>query len=199
MEQKALETLWLLALFLIMKKSKEISPVEDKRITGSEAKPVVRILATVPSPEKEIGYILWGLEEEEIPVEIEEVGEKPLKILAKQAADGSKLNVGIAISGTNKMAVLHHRDLPVEKPLFSMEADEFNLAQLRMLGANAARLVKGNPLLFHPEQDYSSNMKDSIQLQQNTLNDVAKISINQLGQLITLVVTELLTYRDRQG
>ncbi len=182
-----------------MKKSKEISPVEDKRFAGSEAKPVVRILATVPSPEKAIGYILWGLEEEEIPAEVEEVGETPLKILAKQAADGSKLNVGIAISGTDQMAVLHHRDLPVDNPLFSMVADEFSMAKLRMLGANAARLVKGNPLVFHSEQAYSPGSKDTMQLQQNALNGLAQLSQNQLGELITLVVTELLTNLEKQG
>ena len=182
-----------------MKKSKDISPVEDKRATGSEAKPVVRILSTAPSPEKEIGYILWGLEEEEIPAEIEEVGEKPLKTLAKQAADGSKLNVGIAVNGTDQMAVLHHRDLPIDKPLFSMAADEFNLAQLRMLGANAARLVKGNPLLFHSEQAFSSVPKDSTQLDQHAQNDLAQVTQNQLEKLITLVVTELLTNIERQG
>ena len=55
-------------------------------MAGSEAKPVVRILTTMPSPEKEIGYILWGLEEEEIPAEIEKVEEKPLKILANEGA-----------------------------------------------------------------------------------------------------------------
>ena len=56
--------------------------MDDKRIAESEAKPVVRILTTVPSPEKAIGYILWGLEEEEIPSEIEEVEKKPLNILS---------------------------------------------------------------------------------------------------------------------
>lgn len=182
-----------------MKKSKEISLVEDKRITGSEAKPVVRILTTVPSPEKAIGYILWGLEEEEIPAEIEEVEEKPLKILAKQAADGSKLNVGIGISGTDQMAVLHHRDLPVDQPLFSMAADGFNMTQLRLLGANAARLAKGNPLLFHSEQADSADPKDSVQLQQNALNNLAQLSQNQLVELITLIVTELRTNIERQG
>jgi hypothetical protein len=182
-----------------MKKTKEISPVEDKRIAGSETKPVVRIVTTVPSPEKEIGYILWGLEEEEIPAEIEEVEENSLEILAKQAADGSKLNVGIGISGTNQMAVLHHRDLPVDKPLFSMAADKFDMTQLRMLGTNAARLVKGNPLLFHSEQAYSAGPKDTMQLQQNALNDLAQLSQNQLGELITLIVTELVTNIERQG
>jgi hypothetical protein len=182
-----------------MKKTKEISPVEDKRIAGSETKPVVRIVTTVPSPEKEIGYILWGLEEEEIPAEIEEVEENSLKILAKQAADGSKLNVGIGISGTNKMAVLHHRDLPVDKPLFSMAADKFDMTQLRLLGANAARLVKGNPLLFHSEQAYSDDPKDSMQLRESPLNDPAQLSQNQLGELITLVVTELQNNIKRQG
>lgn len=95
------------------------------------------------------------------------------------------------------MAVLHHRDLPVDKPLFSMKADKFNMTQLRMLGANAARLVKGNPLLFHSEQDFSNGSTKSMQLQQNTISDLARLSQNQLGELITLIVTELLTNIER--
>lgn len=171
--------------------------MEDKPIGGSEAKPVVRILTTAPSPKREIESILWGLEEEEIPAEIEEVEEKSLRIIAKQAADESKLNVGIGINGIDQMAVLHHRDLPVDKPLFSMKADKFNMTQLRMLGANAARLVKGNPLLFHSEQDFSNGSTKSMQLQQNTISDLARLSQNQLGELITLIVTELLTNIER--
>ena len=80
-----------------------------------------------------------------------------------------------------------------------MAADGFNMTQLRMLGANAARLVKGNPLLFHSEQAYSSGPKDSMQLQQNALNDPAQLSQNQLGELLTLVVIELLTHIERQA
>ena len=36
--------------------------------------------------------------------------------MAKQAADGSTLNVGIGINGHEEKAVLHHRDLPKERP-----------------------------------------------------------------------------------
>ncbi len=89
-----------------------------------------------------------GLEEEEIPAEIEEVEENSLEILAKQAADGSKLNVGIGISGTNQMAVLHHRDLPVDKPLFSMAADKFDMTQLRLLGAKRRSIGKRKSAAF---------------------------------------------------
>jgi len=180
-----------------MKKTKEISPVEDKRIPENETKPVVRILTAVPAPEKAIRYILWGLEEEGIPAEIEEIQEKPPQILAKRAADGSQLNVGIGINGTDQVAVLHHRDLPVEKPLFSLAADEFNMTQLRILGANAARLVKGDPLLFQNERVSPVDLKGLLEFQYGGLNDLTQLPQNQLVELITLVVTDLLNNMER--
>jgi len=95
--------------------------------------------------------IRWGLEEEGIPTAVDRVPTDAVNAIARQAAQMSKLNVGIAISQTQKRAVLHHRDLPEDDPLFHEDISRFDGAALRRLGANAARLVKGNPLLFTDE------------------------------------------------
>jgi hypothetical protein len=96
--------------------------------------------------------ILWGLEEEGIPAEPRDVAGGSAKTLAKEAAGGSPLNVGIGINGTEGEVVLHHRDLPGDAPLFSFGAMDLNPTILRILGMNAARLVKGEPLVFEGNQ-----------------------------------------------
>jgi hypothetical protein len=93
------------------------------------------------------GYqpVLWGLEEEGIPYEIRETAGGEAVDLARQAAHGSPLDVGIAI-GEGGEVILHHRDLPAETPLFSLKNRHLKPSLLRRLGMNAARLVKRQPL-----------------------------------------------------
>lgn len=83
-------------------------------------KPAVSILIVQPVSAEIIEYILWGLEEEGIPYEIGALESGSAEAMAKQAADGSTLNVGIGINGHEEKAVLHHRDLPKERPSFSL-------------------------------------------------------------------------------
>jgi len=120
--------------------------------------PAVRIFITPLVSREFINYILWGLEEEGIPAELKEMeAESSAVLLAKLAADSSSLNVGIGIDKAE--VVLHHRDLLQENPLFSLGAEELNRTNLRCLGANAARLFKGNPLIF---QDGSPGSEQSV-------------------------------------
>lgn len=116
---------------------------------------MVHIWVVPPRSEEIISPILWGLEEEGIPARLEEKEKGPAVTLAKSAANGSMLNVGIGINKNE--VVLHHRDLPPRGPLFVLGPGEMNRTNLRRLGANAARLVKGNPLvvpdtLLEPEK-----------------------------------------------
>jgi hypothetical protein len=115
------------------------------------AKPAVLIFAVPPLPEATVAPILWGLEEEGIPVEVREGGEGSAESLAKTAADASILHVGIGILGGSGGVVLHHRDLPSDRPLIRLGVEECTAGSLRRLGANAARLVKGDPLRFADE------------------------------------------------
>lgn len=108
-------------------------------------KPVVNIWVVPPLPEEIIKPIFWGLEEEGIPVRMDHKENGSTVTLAKAAANDSMLNVGIGINKNE--VVLHHRDLPSRDPLFVLGPEEMNRSNLRRLGANAARLVKGNPLI----------------------------------------------------
>ena len=109
--------------------------------------PAIRIFIAPLVSREFINYILWGLEEEGIPAELKEMeDETSAVLLAKLAADSASLNVGIGIDKAK--VVLHHRDLLQENPLFSLGAEELNRTNLRCLGANAARLFKGSPLIF---------------------------------------------------
>ena len=111
----------------------------------------VWIVGPHPLPEGLLQPILWGLEEEGIPAETQSSAAGTVAEMAKLAADGSPLNVGIAVSGTDRAVALHHRDLAAAQPLFVLRAAELEPALLRRLGANAARLVKGNPLAVEDE------------------------------------------------
>lgn len=109
-------------------------------------RPAVWIFACPPMPEEIVWAILCGLEEEGIPALLRNVPEGPAEVLAKQAADGSPLAVGIGVSGLEKMVALSLRELPSDRPLFALAAEACGIEQLRRVGANAARLVKGDPL-----------------------------------------------------
>jgi hypothetical protein len=71
--------------------------------------------------------------------------------LAKEGAQMSPLNVGIAVSGAEQTIVLHHRDLSADHPLFEIALRNAPAKELRRLGMNAARLVKGEPLLLEDD------------------------------------------------
>lgn len=118
-----------------------------------ERKPVIVILAAGPAPAKTSAPILWGLEEEGVPAELYEVADDEAGALAKEAAERSPLNVGIGINLNDLVISLHHRNLPLERPLFTLRNAELQPSHLRVLGKNAARLVKGEPLVLQDKMD----------------------------------------------
>lgn len=95
-----------------------------------------------------ISNILWGIEEEEIPIVLSSHDEKDAKVLGSEASKNSKLQVGIGIG--DKEVTLYHEKLDMDKPLFSYSIDS-DEAILRALGVNGARLIKGNPFII-PEK-----------------------------------------------
>jgi hypothetical protein len=113
---------------------------------SEQEKPAVWIFACPPVPEDIVRAILCGLEEEGIPAELRNVPEGRAEALAKQAADGSPLAVGIGVNGIEKVVALRLRELPSGRPLFELAAETCGIEELRRVGANAARLVKGDPL-----------------------------------------------------
>jgi hypothetical protein len=110
--------------------------------------PVVIILAAKPAPAETIAPILWGLEEEGVPAELYEVAGGEGEALAKEAAERSTLNVGIGINLNDSVIALHHRNLPLKRPLFTLRSADLQPSDLWVLGKNAARLVKGEPLVL---------------------------------------------------
>lgn len=115
------------------------------------AKPAVLLgcLGTVPA--EWLTAVQVGLEEEGIPWEMREPGETDPVAAASELARSSRVNTGLILckcAGGEVGAVLHHRDLPVEKPLMQLDGKEVSLLRLQRLGQNGARLVKGDPFIL---------------------------------------------------
>jgi hypothetical protein len=89
--------------------------------------------------------VLYGLEEEEVPFLIRKdtIQSKDMLSAAYRAADRSAFGVGICC--TKNGMVIHHRNLKKQKPLFYISRDQFTRKKARLLGTNAARLIKGLP------------------------------------------------------
>lgn len=148
------------------------------------AKPAVLILAVPPLLEEAVAPVLWGLEEEGIPVEVREAKPGSAESLAKIAADASVLHVGIGIRGESGGVVLHHRDLPADQPLARLEAEECTARSLRRLGANAARLVKGDPLRFEAEGNPGTRIEGLTgPFGENVVELIARIVIETLARM----------------
>lgn len=150
-------------------------------------RPAVLVFSSGSVSPETLDPILWGLEEEGIPVLHQEVATGPVELTAKQAADLSPLGVGIGIEATAETAVLHHRDLPAERPLFRVGREGHRAEQLRILGMNAARLVKGEPLAFYSGPGGCRQNQDSAL--------PAQWELEQLTQIITGIVLGLLRAR----
>jgi len=154
--------------------------------SGAEGpRPTVRMLV-VQAKNIDLQPVFWGLEEEGIPVDVQEVSRGSVVALAKEAAQMSPLNVGLAVSGAEQSVVLHHRDLPADQPLFVIDLRAASLPELRRLGMNAARLVKGEPLLLKnnpvpglpalPHRKPTANVSDEVveRIVQSVLAELAK-------------------------
>ena len=122
----------------------------ESNSNANNHRPSVRVLATQANS-VDLQAVFWGLEEEGIPVDVQEVPRGNAVALGKEAAHMSQLNVGIGVNGADGTIALHHRDLPADQPLFVMRLREAGLRDLRRLGINAARLVKSEPLLLQDE------------------------------------------------
>jgi hypothetical protein len=141
--------------------------------------PAVWIVKARSASAESFQSILWGLEEEGIPYQVREAGDGPPVALAKQAADSSPLNVGISVGGRGEV-ILHHQDLPVETPLFKVTTEVGRLVQLRHLGINAARLVKGQPLVLGDEGTYTAFRADSPGESRDELTDLVNHILNEM-------------------
>ena len=125
--------------------------------------------------------LLWGLEEEGVPYEVREAGVGSPAALAKQAADSSPLNVGISVGGRGEV-ILHHQDLPEETPLFEVTPGQGRPARLLHLGINAARLVKGQPLILGDEEDSNADSEEFPAVSRDELKDLVDRILDEMGK-----------------
>ncbi|XBS71912.1 glycerol dehydratase reactivase beta/small subunit family protein [Acerihabitans sp. KWT182] len=110
------------------------------------SRPAVLVLADGAAERQGWRQLLLGLEEEGIPYVINDTDHQDLPPAARAhlAATVSPLAVGIAVGAED--LVVHAPHLPVGQPLFVLEHyPDRPLDDIRRLGCNAARLVKGLP------------------------------------------------------
>ncbi len=93
---------------------------------------------------RKINNILWGIEEEGIPYSIKKETHAETVKLGFLASLHSSLGIGIGI-GSNQTVAIHHSKLKEREPLLTGQLADKPEA-LRLLGGNAARLVKKSVL-----------------------------------------------------
>jgi hypothetical protein len=109
----------------------------------------VRLLLNTATAEAEA--VAAGLEEESIPFVLERADEvSDLVSAAYDAAVRSRLGVGLAMQGSQ--ACLHLNTLPLKCPL--LRCTVADVEEARLLGGDAARVVKGLPLRFPRLRDH---------------------------------------------
>ena len=105
-------------------------------------RPTIIIGLTKEIDREALNPLLYGMEEEGIPYTIENQLGKEVKRVAFEAANSSSLLVGIGFDGDQ--VVIQYRNLPIEKPFLELQGYRGTPKQeIRTLGSNAARLVKG--------------------------------------------------------
>ncbi|MDY0041156.1 MAG: glycerol dehydratase reactivase beta/small subunit family protein [Desulforhabdus sp.] len=142
-------------------------------------KPAIVIFVSSSAPTDLLQPVLWGMEEEGIPFEIHQAANSSIGQLAKQAADSSPLNVGMA-QGGDAMVALHHRDLPAETPLFTVNCKNAHSSSLRLLGINAARLVKGQPLAFYEHSELNTGPGNAPQAADSRLEYLVALVLDEV-------------------
>ncbi|QLL69147.1 glycerol dehydratase reactivase beta/small subunit family protein [Lactobacillus sp. 3B(2020)] len=111
-------------------------------IINSDDRPSIVVgITSQQDPKNTIQPLFNGIEEEQIPVVIKPIDVDNIVSRAYQASLSSRLSVGIAFE--NDRIVVHYKNLQESEPLFDKSSSDD--VQLRKLGANAARLVKGIP------------------------------------------------------
>ena len=106
--------------------------------------PTILIHVTPDCPKNISQEIMWGIEEEGIPCELEELRFEDITKEGHSSASLSLLDVGVASDGQHIVA--HYSKLPIDNPMFSQKI--INQEQVRTIGKNIARFVKGIPFIL---------------------------------------------------
>lgn len=108
------------------------------------SKPTILLYATEHISEDILKPVLYGIEEEGLPVVIESHGGTHMT-LADLASRNSALSVGIGVD--DEAIVLTYKNIPTHQFIYRLTGYAQYPDSLRTLGVNAARLVKGNPFV----------------------------------------------------
>lgn len=108
------------------------------------SKPTILLYATEHISEDILKPVLYGIEEEGLPVVIEFHGGTYMT-LADLASRNSALSVGIGVD--DEAIVLTYKNIPAHQFIYRLTGYAQYPDSLRTLGVNAARLVKGNPFV----------------------------------------------------
>lgn len=107
-------------------------------------RPAIGLLVNERIDKAQLASVLNGIEEEQVPVELEQSSElNPLK-LAHTAAQKSRLGIGIGIA--LEYIVITTEKLPEQSPYLAAMLNRSDASD-RAAGADAARLVKRMPLI----------------------------------------------------
>ena len=108
------------------------------------SKPTILWYATQYISEDILKPLLYGIEEEGLPVVIEFHSGTHME-LANLASCNSALSVGIGVD--EQAIVLTYKNIPAHQFIYRLSGYSHYPNSLRTLGVNAARLVKGNPFV----------------------------------------------------
>lgn len=107
-------------------------------------KPRIFVYLTDHGLEESIKFLLYGIEEEGIPYEVQVVEASDAVTAAYQSAITSSLITGVGCDG--QKVVLHYKNLDPSEPYLVIERYQTKpKEQLKAFGSNCARLVKGVP------------------------------------------------------
>lgn len=115
----------------------------DRRIPTE--RPSITLLAQREISQEALTHVLFGAEEEGVPITVSQTDSRDTFAIAHEAATQALLDIGIGISG--HMAIITSRRLPQNRPYLITGFGVDTLAD-RAIGANAARLVKRTPLIM---------------------------------------------------
>ena len=114
------------------------APTSSKR--AEEARPAVLVYCALAADDLGAARELdAGMEEEGVPARIVTVPDGPAVSLAYAAAQASNLDVGVGIDSSGIISV-HHAKMPPNKAALNGSR-----GTARVMGHNAARLVRGTP------------------------------------------------------
>ncbi|MBS4534543.1 glycerol dehydratase reactivase beta/small subunit family protein [Clostridium sp. D2Q-14] len=127
--------------------------------------------------------LLWGIEEEGLPYQCVSKELNNAVKLAYDAAESSRLSVGIGIDNTGDI-ILHYQKLDKNKPLFKINIDEGHI-NLRNLGANSARLIKGIPFKTFKDKNVEEKFENLLDIEKSNEEDI------DIEKIVTEVVEKL--------